>query len=138
MNSTDRAHTAVDKDLPLKEDIRLLGRLLGDTLREQEGDETFELIEHIRQTAETLYHPVGTCKMGNDATTVVDDRLRAVGLGKRHFAECTPVSQAQLRQLAILGLQIEGGIGNGRGPKPRPWRRSRPNQIQGWGRTRFR
>jgi len=40
-----------DKDLPLKEDIRLLGRLLGDTLREQEGEDTFNLIEQIRQTA---------------------------------------------------------------------------------------
>src|SRR4030095_15900960 len=40
MNSTDRVHATLDKDLPLKEDIRLLGRLLGDTLREQEGDET--------------------------------------------------------------------------------------------------
>ena len=29
----------------------MLGRLLGDTLREQEGDDTFDLIEHIRQTA---------------------------------------------------------------------------------------
>jgi phosphoenolpyruvate carboxylase len=51
MNSTDRAHATPDKDLPLKEDIRLLGRLLGDTLREQQGDETFDLIEHIRQIA---------------------------------------------------------------------------------------
>jgi len=41
----------LDKDVPLREDIRLLGRLLGDTLREQEGDEIFDLIEQIRQTA---------------------------------------------------------------------------------------
>jgi len=41
----------LDKDLPLREDIRLLGRLLGDTLREQEGEDTFHLIEQIRQTA---------------------------------------------------------------------------------------
>ena len=40
-----------DPELPLKQDIRLLGRLLGDTLREQEGEDTFGLIEHIRQTA---------------------------------------------------------------------------------------
>jgi len=40
-----------DKDLPLKEDIRLLGRMLGDTIREQEGDGTFELIERVRQSA---------------------------------------------------------------------------------------
>ena len=40
-----------DKDLPLREDIRFLGRMLGDTLREQEGDHAFELVENIRQTA---------------------------------------------------------------------------------------
>ncbi len=38
-----------DKDMPLREDIRLLGRLLGDTIREQEGDRVFELVESIRQ-----------------------------------------------------------------------------------------
>ncbi|QLK27739.1 choline dehydrogenase [Natrinema zhouii] len=38
------------------------------------------LIEHIRETAETLYHPVGTCKMGDDELAVVDDRLRVHGL----------------------------------------------------------
>ena len=45
MNRIDRAQATIDQDLPLKEDIRLLGRLLGDTLREQEGEETFDLIE---------------------------------------------------------------------------------------------
>jgi len=39
-----------------------------------------ELIEHIRETAETLYHPVGTCKMGDDDMAVVDDRLRVRGI----------------------------------------------------------
>ena len=49
MNKSADAQT--DKDLPLREDIRLLGRLLGDTVREQEGEETFATIEGIRQTA---------------------------------------------------------------------------------------
>ncbi|MFL9923507.1 phosphoenolpyruvate carboxylase [Herbaspirillum lusitanum] len=40
-----------DKDAPLKEDIRLLGRLLGEVLRDQEGDAVFEVVETIRQTA---------------------------------------------------------------------------------------
>lgn len=40
-----------DKDLPLREDIRFLGRMLGDILREQEGKAAFELVEKIRQTA---------------------------------------------------------------------------------------
>jgi phosphoenolpyruvate carboxylase len=39
------------KDLPLREDIRLLGRILGDTLREQMGAQDFELIESLRQYA---------------------------------------------------------------------------------------
>ena len=39
------------KDQPLKEDIRFLGRLLGDVLREQEGGAAFETVETIRQTA---------------------------------------------------------------------------------------
>jgi phosphoenolpyruvate carboxylase len=47
----DRLHAPPDPELPLKQDIRLLGRLLGDTLREQEGEDTFTLIEQIRQTA---------------------------------------------------------------------------------------
>jgi phosphoenolpyruvate carboxylase len=43
--------TELDKDAPLRDDIRLLGRMLGDTLREHEGTAIFELIEQIRQTA---------------------------------------------------------------------------------------
>jgi phosphoenolpyruvate carboxylase len=39
-----------EKDAPLRYDIRLLGRILGDTVRAQEGDEVFELVEHIRRT----------------------------------------------------------------------------------------
>lgn len=41
----------LDKDEPLRQDIRLLGRLLGDTVREQEGQAVFDLVETIRQTA---------------------------------------------------------------------------------------
>lgn len=39
------------KDQPLVDDIRLLGRLLGDVIREHEGEATFALIERIRQLA---------------------------------------------------------------------------------------
>jgi len=37
------------KNKPLVEDIRLLGRILGDVIREQEGVDAFELIERVRQ-----------------------------------------------------------------------------------------
>ncbi|MDB5408293.1 MAG: phosphoenolpyruvate carboxylase [Rhodospirillales bacterium] len=40
-----------DKDLPLRDDIRLLGRILGDTVRHQKGDKVFDIVERIRQTS---------------------------------------------------------------------------------------
>jgi phosphoenolpyruvate carboxylase len=46
---------AGDKDLPLLDDIRLLGRLLGDCVREQEGADIFDIIEDIRQTSIRFY-----------------------------------------------------------------------------------
>jgi phosphoenolpyruvate carboxylase len=41
----------VDKDEALREDIRMLGRVLGDTLRDLEGEAAFELIERIRRSS---------------------------------------------------------------------------------------
>jgi phosphoenolpyruvate carboxylase len=42
---------SADKDLPLRDDIRLLGTILGDTVRAQEGGTVFALVEGIRQTS---------------------------------------------------------------------------------------
>ena len=44
-------HPSEDKDLPLRDDIRLLGRVLGDTVRAQEGEAVFDLVETIRQSS---------------------------------------------------------------------------------------
>ncbi len=48
---TPQAVEAEDKDLPLRDDIRLLGRLLGDTVNEQAGSAVFDTVESIRQNA---------------------------------------------------------------------------------------
>lgn len=39
-----------------------------------------ELMHHIRSRADTIYHPVGSCRMGTDAMAVVDSQLRVRGL----------------------------------------------------------
>ena len=39
-----------------------------------------EQIDFIRRKAETIYHPVGTCKMGNDDMAVVDSDLKVHGM----------------------------------------------------------
>ncbi|MBT9552301.1 MAG: phosphoenolpyruvate carboxylase [Hydrogenophaga sp.] len=48
-SGSTRAKSSVDKDQPLIDDIRLLGRVLGDVIREQEGEDAFDLIEQIRK-----------------------------------------------------------------------------------------
>jgi len=51
MNLISAPTNISSKDLPLRDDVRLLGRILGDTLREQEGEESFQLIENVRRAA---------------------------------------------------------------------------------------
>ena len=38
------------------------------------------LVEYVRNNGSTIYHPVGTCKMGSDAMAVVDTRLKVHGV----------------------------------------------------------
>ena len=49
-------------------------------LHTREGMSDAEWESHIRARADTVYHPVGTCKMGRDAMAVVDPELRVRGL----------------------------------------------------------
>ncbi|MGE0416607.1 MAG: GMC family oxidoreductase [Acetobacteraceae bacterium] len=39
-----------------------------------------QLLEYVRQTGTTIYHPVGTCRMGDGPSAVVDSRLRVHGI----------------------------------------------------------
>ena len=50
------ASAEADKNLPLLADIRLLGRILGEVIREQEGREAYELVERIRQLSVAYRH----------------------------------------------------------------------------------
>ena len=50
MNRPEPPAESVEKDAPLRYDTRLLGRILGDTVRDQEGEAVFDLVEHIRRT----------------------------------------------------------------------------------------
>ena len=47
------------------------------------------IADYISRVAETLYHPVGTCKMGSDAMAVVDARLRVHGIEGLRVADAS-------------------------------------------------
>ena len=48
-----------------------------------------EILDWVKQAAETTYHPVGTCKMGSDATSVVDAQLRVIGIEGLRVADAS-------------------------------------------------
>jgi choline dehydrogenase len=58
-----------------------LRSLLGEELEPGAGVEgDGDLEAYVRARSQTLYHPVGTCRMGSDPLAVVDSRLRVHGV----------------------------------------------------------
>jgi phosphoenolpyruvate carboxylase len=89
---------APDKDAPLKEDIRLLGRLLGDVLRDQEGDAVFEVVETIRQTAVRFRRDADPVA-GEELTTLLHrltrDQSNAVVRAFSYFSHLANIAEDQ-------------------------------------------
>ena len=48
-----------------------------------------EILDWVRAAGETTYHPVGTCRMGQDGMAVVDERLRVRGLHGLRVADAS-------------------------------------------------
>jgi len=48
-----------------------------------------ELLAGIARMAGTIFHPVGTCKMGSDAAAVVDDQLRVHGVERLRVVDAS-------------------------------------------------
>lgn len=47
------------------------------------------IISHIKKSVETIYHPVGTCKMGNDEASVVNAQLQIHGIEGLRVADAS-------------------------------------------------
>jgi choline dehydrogenase len=54
-----------------------------------DSDDEDVLLEMIKDTSDTVYHPVGTCKMGNDDQAVVDSQLRVHGVEGLRVADAS-------------------------------------------------
>ena len=61
-----------ETDAPLREDIRLLGRILGDTVREQEGEAVFAIVERIRQKS-IRFHRDDDMAARRELEAILDD-----------------------------------------------------------------
>ncbi len=60
---------------------RALEALVGDEYRPGDGAQSDEeILEFVRNYGATIFHPVGTCKMGSDPLAVVDGRLNVRGV----------------------------------------------------------
>jgi len=81
------------------ESMRIARRIMGaPALKGIIADEIFpgvniqsddEMLDWVRNNAETTYHPVGTCKMGRDPMAVVDDQLRVHGMEGLRVADAS-------------------------------------------------
>jgi choline dehydrogenase len=92
--------TALDQQT-IVEGIRMARRIcrqapVADLITEEHApgrsvpDEDFDgLLDWARNTATTIYHPTGTCRMGRDPMAVVDERLRVHGLDGLRVADAS-------------------------------------------------
>ncbi len=67
----------------------LAAKIAGEFAPGEDARSDAELLEWVRDTATTIYHPTGTCKMGRDPMAVVDPRLRVHGIAGLRVADCS-------------------------------------------------
>ncbi|WP_231882634.1 GMC oxidoreductase, partial [Oleiphilus sp. HI0061] len=48
-----------------------------------------DILQACKDRLGLVYHPVGTCKMGNDDMSVVDDQLRVHGISKLRVVDAS-------------------------------------------------
>lgn len=66
-----------------------LARYAGKTLYEADSRDENKIREFIRGHADTIYHPVGTCRMGSDARAPLDPELRVRGVSNLRVADAS-------------------------------------------------
>jgi phosphoenolpyruvate carboxylase len=86
------------KDAPLRSDIRLLGRILGDTVREQEGSATFDIVERIRQ-ASIRFHRDNEPSARRELEAILDslsaDQTLAIVRAFSYFSHLANIAEDQ-------------------------------------------
>ena len=82
-----------DPHAPLRENVKLLGKILGDVIRRREGERSFELVEALRRLAKD--------SRLRDEVSVSQVRRELVGL---ELDEVVPVARAFAQFLALANI----------------------------------
>ncbi|MGI9279205.1 MAG: GMC family oxidoreductase [Endozoicomonas sp.] len=61
----------------------------GESLPGRQVQSDDEILDYVRSHAVSVYHPVGTCKMGTDSDSVVSSRLKVHGINKLRVADAS-------------------------------------------------
>src|SRR3984885_1942425 len=106
---------ALEEDTRLRNDIRLLGRILGDTVRDQEGADAFDLVERIRQTS-IRFHRDEDRLARRELETILDgmsisETVRIVRAFS-YFSHLANIAEDQnnIRQMRARGAQRPGTL----------------------------
>jgi choline dehydrogenase len=67
----------ITKEIALSDAFALLRKKIS---YPEKADTETEILVHIKRTLECVYHPVSTCRMGQDYMSVVDEKLRVHGI----------------------------------------------------------
>ena len=92
-----RCHVTSDPHKPLRDDVRLLGELLGDTLKADAGDEVLRTVERVRALAKSAR--AGARERGNEAFAALSDVLAHMSLD-----EALPVARAFAHFLHLANI----------------------------------
>src|SRR3546814_3098609 len=106
MRISDWSSDVCSSDL-LKAGVRQMYRILETPpLADHQGRDRYPidladdaaLEQLIRSRADTVYHPVGTARMGSDEAAVCDPRLRVRGVDGLYVADASEIGRASWRE----------------------------------------
>src|SRR6266850_8569981 len=109
-----------DRERALRDDVRLVGRVLGDTVRQQQGEAVFATVERIRQSS-IAFRREGDAAARRELEATLDslshDRTIEVVRAFSYFSHLANIAEDQ-HAIRCMRAQVESGAAPPRGTIP--------------------